>query len=760
MADEIRRVLVVESKKAHAHLLQSQFSPHAGSLELLLAGSLAEARTELRSVPDLVIAQYTLPDGSGADLLAGGGVRAHCPVVMIVKPGGDEGQDSLRAGAADYVFESEELYGDLVHVARRALEQWDLERSGAALRTSEVVYNALFEKAAIGLVRTDLSTRIVEANPSFRRMLGYSAAELSRKTMLDLTHASDRAAEELRLKATMARVHDVYRSEKRYVHKNGQTIWANLTVSFVRDDAGQPFFAIHTVENITIRRHTEGSLERLRTAVEQAPDTIVITDTDGTIEYANPAFERVTGYSRGEVVGKTFKLVDSGRQSAEFYRRLWDTINGGKVWEGHFVNKRKDGALYQEDARIAPVRDDAGDITNFVRVARDVTHELELQEELQQTQKMEAIGELAEGAAHGFNNLLAPILGYADKILLDLPQDSPLRSDVRMVRHSAARAGELVQRLQAFSCQQVLDLQPLNLNNGVDDFTTMLSRLIGDDIELVKHLDADLGTVEADKAKFQHVLMNLAVNARSAMPEGGTLTIETSNVSLDARYAASHPGVNVGSYVLLVVSDTGKGMDEATRRRVFEPFFTTRGQGKAAGLGLSVVYGIVRQHSGHIWVYSEPGLGTTFKIYLPRVSTAVPAQPQAEETQAAAPSEPCTILVVEDEDSIRQLVGQVLAMYGYEVLSAEAPKPALALAQQYRKPLTLLLTDIVMPHMNGVQLYERLLKERPDLKVVYMSGYTESVNIRQGRMEAGAVFLQKPFTVKKLLEKIAEAVGA
>ena len=760
MADTIRKVLVVESKKKHADQLHRQFSPHSDSLQLLLAGSLGEARAELGSDPDLVIAQYTLPDGSGVDFLSGGDVQVHCPVVIIVSPGGEEGRTCLRAGALDYVLESEELYADFVHVAVRALEQWDLQRSVAALRTSGVVYNSLFERAAIGIVRTDLNALIVEANPTFRRMLGYSAAELSGTTMLELTHPDDRGTEKLRLKATMAMVHDVYRAEKRYLHKNGEAVWANLTVAFVRDDAGQPFFAIHTVENITIRKHAESSLERLSTAVEQAPDTIVVTDTDGTIEYANPAFERVTGYSRGEAVGKTFRLVKSGRHSVEFYRRLWDTINGGKVWEGHFVNKRKDGALYQEDATIAPVRDDAGEIANFVRVARDVTHEIELQEELQQTQKMEAIGDLAESASHGFNNLLAPILGYADKILLDLAENSPLRADMRMIRQSAARAGELVQRLQAFSCQQVLDLQPLNLNSAVDDFTNMLSRLIGDDVELVKHLEADLGTVEADKAKFQHVLMNLAVNARAAMSEGGTLTIETSNVELDERYAATHPGVNSGPYVLLVVSDTGNGMDEATRRRVFEPFFTTRGQGKAAGLGLSVVYGIVRQHSGHIWVYSEPGLGTTFKVYLPRVPAAAAAQPQPEEEKTAAPPEPCTILVVEDEDSIRQLVGQVLAMYGYEVLSAEAAKPALALAKQCRKTITLLLTDIVMPQMNGVQLYEQLLKKRPDLKVVYMSGYTENVNIRQGRLQKGAVFLQKPFTVKKLLEKISEAVGA
>lgn len=381
------------------------------------------------------------------------------------------------------------------------------------------------------------------------------------------------------------------------------------------------------------------------------------------------------------------------------------------------------------------------------------------EEQLRQSQKMEAIGRLAGGISHDFNNLLTAIIGYSEFLLFRLDQEDPLRKYAEEIKKAGERASSLTRQLLAFSRKQVLQPEVLDLNIIVADLDNMLRRLIGEDIELVTLLEPDLGAVKVDPGQMEQVIMNLAVNARDAMPYGGKLIIETANVDLDELYARQHSPIRPGHYVMLAVSDNGCGMDKETLSHIFEPFFTTKEQGKGTGLGLSTVYGIVKQSEGFIWVYSEPGTGTTFKIYLPQVQGAE-RWPKTSPLTTRMQRGSETILLVEDEEVVRELVGKLLPVNGFTVLAARNGSEALAICQQHKGPIHLLLTDVVMPQMSGRQLAAHLSKLHPEMKVLYMSGYTDDAIIRHGVLEPGLAFIQKPFTIDTMIQKVREVLDS
>jgi nitrogen-specific signal transduction histidine kinase/ActR/RegA family two-component response regulator len=388
----------------------------------------------------------------------------------------------------------------------------------------------------------------------------------------------------------------------------------------------------------------------------------------------------------------------------------------------------------------------------------DVTERKQLETQLQQSRKMEAVGRLAGGIAHDFNNLLTIITGYTDLALSRSSVPLELRTDIERIENAAGRAAALVRQLLAFSRKQVLQPKTLDLNGIVVNMDKLLRRLIDDNIEMVTQVEENLGKVKADPAQIEQVIMNLVVNARDAMPKGGRLTLETCNVDLDANYAVDHVSVKPGPYIMLAVSDTGVGMDAETVAHIFEPFYTTKESGRGTGLGLSTVYGIVKQSGGYIWVYSELGKGSTFKVYLPRVEEEL-EELGPERTVSREERGTGTILLVEDEEAVRELVQSILAGRGYNVLVADSPWQAEEVASKYAGEINLLLTDVVMPGRSGRELAARITARRPNIRVLYMSGYTENVVTSGGLLEEGLAFLQKPFSPKALLHKIREVLS-
>jgi len=505
------------------------------------------------------------------------------------------------------------------------------------------------------------------------------------------------------------------------------------------------------------RQRAEDTVRKLWRAVEQSADLVMITDREGFIEYVNPAFEALTGYSPGELSGQTPRILKSGQQPSEFYTELWQSILAGNVFRCTMVNRKKNGDVFVAEKTITPLRDGDGTITHFISNDRDITDRRRMENQLQQAQKMDAIGRLAGGVAHDFNNLLMVISSYAELMLDSLTPQHPLRHNIDEIQKASRRGADLTRQLLAFGRKQMQTLQVLNLNLLIEDFNKMLPRLIGEDIELVFVPGDKLGRVKADPVQVEQILMNLVANARDAMPKGGKLTIETASVRLDEACAQEHAIVPCGDYVLLTVSDSGLGIEPEHMPHIFEPFYTTKEEGKGTGLGLATVYGIVKQNSGFIWVYSEPGMGTTFKIYFPRVrQTKLAPQP-------AAVAEGCprgceTLLLAEDEPAVRQSTREFLSMNGYVVLESKDGMEALALAKSYEGTIDLLIADLVMPHMGGAKLAAELATDRRLMKVLFVSGYAEATFQSHGTIDVTARFLQKPFSLKALARKIREVI--
>jgi len=492
-------------------------------------------------------------------------------------------------------------------------------------------------------------------------------------------------------------------------------------------------------------------------AVERSPVSVVITGADGLIQYVNPRFTRTTGRSLADVRGQSAAAAEAGCGPEAVRQDLARALAAGSEWEGELQTVRADGSGLRQQATFAPVLDAGARLTGFVGFLEDVTERRRseqalaaTQQQLLHSQKMEAVGRLAGGVAHDFNNLLNVIVGYAELLARSLPRGDTRRARIDQILGAAMRAGTLTRRLLAFSRNQVLQPRVVDANAAVAETEQMLRRLIGEDVELVLRLGENLGNVRVDPGQLEHVLLNLAVNARDAMPRGGVLTLATAAADLDGETASP------GRYLVVSVSDTGIGMDEETRARIFEPFFTTKPTGEGTGLGLATVYGIVEQSGGFIRVASEPGRGTTFRIHLPIVDS-----PPESLTPPSLPRVRLrgheTILVVEDQDSLREMIREALQLLGYRVLVAADGEAALALARAHTGPLHLLVTDIVMPRLGGAELTSRLCTERPSLEVLYMSGHANETVARHGAFEAGLV-LEKPFSTDTLAMRVREVL--
>jgi two-component system, cell cycle sensor histidine kinase and response regulator CckA len=511
-------------------------------------------------------------------------------------------------------------------------------------------------------------------------------------------------------------------------------------------------FQIQAVRKQLIERE-----ELFRLITENAADMIAVVDTKGRRLYNSPSYEKILGYTPLELGGTTAVDQIHPEDREMVFKAAAEARSTGVGRSLEYRMRHKDGSWRTLESRASTISK-GGRVEKLVIVNRDVTERKHLEDQFRQSQKMEAVGRLSGGVAHDFNNLLGVIIGYGEIVQEGTAAESPLRTCIDEILKAGHRAGGLTRQLLAFSRQQVMDPRVLDLNVVVKDMEKMLRRLIGEDIRLKTGLDSTLVHIKADQGQIEQVIMNLAVNARDAMLDGGELRLTTSNFHMDEDFVRRYPyPVLVGDYVLLTVSDNGVGMDATTRARVFEPFFTTKEKGKGTGLGLSMVYGVVKQSGGYIEVLSEPGAGATFTIYLPKVEVAVDPQKLPAELPASMLGTE-TLLLVEDETSLRKLSRHLLELCGYEVLEAENGTEALKVSQEHRGIIHLLLTDVVMPGMSGRVLADQLVKRRPETRVVYMSGYTGQTVGEHGVLAEGSFFLPKPFTRQALAHKIREAL--
>ena len=766
------------------------------------------------------------------------------------------------------------FFSSLMFFLSRAVIQREREVL-TAIKVREEFADAIIQNLPVLLCIFDADGNFLRWNSQFESKLGYSREEISKIRILDTIWKEGRERFQHTMEAMFSR--EAVETEEYLLHRNGTKIPFHITGTRIVFQ-GKACILAMAIDN-SAQKKRQAQLRLQAAALRAAANGIVITRHDGTIEWVNPAFTKMTGFTMKEAIGNNPRLLKSERHGKDFYDDLWSTISAGKVWEGEVTNRRKDGSLYTEEMTITPVVSNHGTITHYIAIkhdisarkqaeealqraeeqyrsifdeaiigifrstpdgrflmmnpamakmlrcdspeqaldkipeigalygdpanrgelltrleqdgalknlehefrrrdgtelwfslnlrcvynedgtpayyegtAEDVTERKILERQLRQAQKMEAVGRLAGGIAHDFNNALGVIVGYTALLKENLSSDSTALRYAEQIGIAGNRAASLTRQLLAFSRKQIVQPNIINLNVVVAETEKMLRRLIGEDIDLVLLLDPHLGRVRADLTQIDQILMNLAVNARDAMPQGGKLVMQTSNAELDATNLSQHEYSKPGRYVMLSVSDTGCGMDGQTQAHIFEPFFTTKEPGKGTGLGLSTVYGIVKQSEGYIWVYSEPGQGATFKIYLPQVDAVAESIIAAETADIPKGSE--TVLLVEDDESMRDLTRHCLEMGGYTVLGVRDGEAAIRIASEQKGPIHLLLTDVVMPGINGRQLAESLSVLRPNMRVLYMSGYTADLIAQRGVLEPQVALLEKPFTREALFSKV------
>ena len=646
------------------------------------------------------------------------------------------------------------------------------KRTEEAVRQSEERYRTIIEDMTDSYVETDLAGKFTFFNNQ--------AAIGQRRSKEQLMGLSNKQyMDEETVKRVGKAYKQVYLTGEplkgltfEMTRGDGTSYYVESNVSLIRDSQGKPVGFRTTSRDVTERKLAEEELAKqrsfLRQVIDLNPSFVFAKDREGRFTLVNQAIAEAYGVSVEDLLGKTDADFNSNEDEVEQFRRddleVMDTLQEKVIPEEAITDAG--GQLRWLQTIKRPIVSGNGTANQILGISTDITARKQAEEalsrsedQLRQAQKMEAVGQLAGGVAHDFNNLLTAINGYSEICLRSLTPEDPLYRKIEEIKKAGDRAASLTRQLLAFSRKQILQPKIIDLNRVVADLNKMLPRLIGEDIDLVIGLAPDLGNVKADPNQIEQVLLNLSINARDAMPKGGKLTIETSNVNIGEEYAGQHTSVRPGDYVMLAVSDTGSGMDAQTQAHIFEPFFTTKGVGKGTGLGLATVYGIVKQSEGNIWVYSEVGVGTSFKIYLPCVeSSDKRVQARTDNPKSSKGAE--TVLLVEDEELVRNLATEVLRESGYQVLEAKHGNEALIMGKQHDGVIHLMLTDIVMPQMGGRELVEHLAPLRRDMKVLYMSGYTDDAIVHHGVLEEGTAFIGKPFTPDTLARKVREILDA
>jgi two-component system, cell cycle sensor histidine kinase and response regulator CckA len=754
-------VLLVEDSPTDVLLTEHALA--SSEFQLEISQRLTEALEKLSYQEfDIVLLDLGLPDSQGLETLRK--LRVKNPqIAVVVFTGTDDDELALQAlqnGAQDYLVKGQVRPAPLQRAIRYAVERDKWEKS---LRESEERIQELTANINQVLWMIDVQeSKVLYVSMGYEKLWGRSRQNLieNPQSLMEGIHPLDK---ERMIEANTQMYQTGYiDAECRIQRPDHSERWVWIRGSpVIQQD--QIVRIVGITEDITERRMLEDErnllLNRLQLYIERMPLAYVLFDRDLRIFDWNTTAERIFGYTKADALGMTpYDLIPSSFQ-AETENLLRRIREGDMIAHSVNENLTKDGRKIICEWYNTPLLREDGSFDGLHCLAQDITARITLEKQFQQSQKMEAVGQLAGGVAHDFNNLLTIITGYSELIQSQLPVDNPVWTLAGEINQASERATSLTRQLLAFSRKQVLEPKVLNLNTIVIDVERMLNRLIGEDISVSTALAPSIGRVKADPGQIEQVLINLAVNARDAMPQGGKLTIETANVELDETYTQAYSELRAGSYAMLAVTDSGIGMTETTKARIFEPFFTTKEPGKGTGLGLATVFGIVKQSAGHIAVYSELGKGTTFKIYLPMVEdpvaigkTNAKGQPNFRGNE--------TILLVEDDLALRGLARHILGMQGYTVLEAGNADRALQISQEWKLTIHLLVTDVVMPGMSGRELAEVLQKLRPKIKVLYLSGYTDDAIIRHGILHAETAFLQKPFTPIGLAQKVREVLDS
>ncbi|MGC2235427.1 MAG: PAS domain S-box protein [Pyrinomonadaceae bacterium] len=752
------RILHVEDQERDVALL----SRHLRRAGYEIISERVETRETMKAALEsrewnIILCDYSMPTFNALAALAlVKQMKLDVPFIIISGTVGEAvAVEAMRAGAHDYLMKDN--LTRLAPTIEREIQEAENRRARRiaehSLKASEAELLALFEAITDVIFVIDVTGRFIRVAPTNPNYLSRTANSIVGKTLHELY--SREKADFFLEQISRALIENRMQQTEYSLEIKGVERWFEGSVSPLSEDS-----VVWVARDITERKRFEYDLleseERYRDLVENARDIIYSHDLTGKYLSVNKAAEHILGYAREECMGMTQAEVIAPECYEEARQMIERKLAGEEETVYELEAIAKDGRRVAIEVNTKLVFQD-GVAVAVQGIARDVTERKHLEEQLRQAQKMEAVGQLAGGIAHDFNNLLTAINGYSELTLRRLQAEDPLRPNIEEIKKAGDRAASLTRQLLAFSRKQVLQPKVLDLNTVVIELEKMLQRLIGEDIELQTLPASDLGRINADPGQIEQVIMNLAVNARDAMPQGGKLTIETRNVHIEKEYSVHHNTVSPGCYVMLSISDNGEGMKEQVQKRIFEPFYTTKENGKGTGLGLSTVYGIVNQSGGSILVDSEIGRGTSFKIYLPQVDKS------AEKYKSGAESEKVlqgteTVLLAEDDETVRNLIREVLENCGYQVLEAPTGNMALFICRHHREPIHLLLTDVIMPEMGGRELKDRLSGLRPEMKVLFMSGYTDDAIVHHGILNSDIPFIQKPFAPNALSIKVREVL--
>jgi PAS domain S-box-containing protein len=771
-----KQILVVEREALLAAELRDRLR-RAGHRVLGIADNGPEAialAAQLR--PDLVVMDIRLKESDGVE--AGERIHRELDIPIVFVTSHSDQATLLRAASTSaqfgYVlkpFREEDLLVAIdvamhrheVDQSQRLTRLSEKQRIQAALRDSEELFRTAFEKASVGVALISIEGNFLRVNDALCEMLGYAAGELTSRSLEEITHEDDRLSGGGLVARALGGEAGHPGVEKRYLHKDGSIVWAHVSSTLVEQVAGQGRVFVSYITNISERRRADEALRaserQFANAFEGAPIGIALVAPNGRWLKVNRSLCQITGYSRAELLGLTFQDIthpDDIAVDLEFVRRTLAEEIATYQLEKRYIHKS--GEVVWVHLSVSLVKDDAGAPLHFIAQIQDVTERRQMEEQLRQAQKLEAIGKLAGGIAHDFNNMLFVILASTDSALQNESLDPETREDIAEAQLAGERAAQLTKQLLAFSRRQILQPAVVDLAHVVLGMEKMLRSLLGDDVEMQLPEPGDSGKVFADPSQITQIVMNLAVNARDAMPRGGRVSIDVANTQVEGGHGGDLRGAPPGAYVVLSVSDTGAGMDQATQLRIFEPFFTTKERGKGTGLGLSTVFGIVRQSGGYITVESGVGRGTTFRIYLPRTNRVAADTPTIPIPHTLEGTE--TILLVDDDERVRNITSAILRRSGYRVLVAQSAGDALLLSEQHGTKIHLLLSDVVMPRMSGPVLVERLTAARPAMRVLLFSGYADDPTFKEGALTTPRPFLQKPFMPGELLRKVREVLDA